>query len=48
MRVEIQVLADNAVSKAILLEIAWDGQWTDDIFEMRRHLIVKPVSSMAD
>jgi hypothetical protein len=46
MRVEIRALADNGESKPLLLEIAWDGQWSDDTVEMRRHLTVKRVTSI--
>jgi len=43
MRVEIRALADNGESKPLFLEIAWNGQWSDDTVEMRRHLTVKRV-----
>jgi len=46
MRVEIRGLADNGESEPLLLEIAWDGGWSDDTVEMRRHLIVKTVKSI--
>lgn len=46
MRVEIRVLADNGESEPLFLEVAWDGKWSEDTVEMRRHLIVKPVSSI--
>ena len=46
MRVEIRGLADNGESEPLFLEIAWDGEWSDDTVEMRRHLIVKAVTSV--
>ena len=46
MRVEVQAFADNARSNVLYLEIAWDGVWSDDTAEMRRHLVVKPVGSL--
>lgn len=46
MRAEVQAVADNAESKAVFVEIAWDGVWSEDTAEMRRHLVVKTVSSI--
>ncbi len=46
MRVEIRAVADNGESKPLILEVAWDGNWSEDTVEMRRHLIVKSVSSL--
>jgi hypothetical protein len=46
MRVEIRALADNAESKPLFLEIAWDGNWSEDSIEMKMHLVIKPVSSL--
>jgi hypothetical protein len=46
MRVEIRAIADNGESEPLFLEIAWDGIWSDDTVEMRRHLVVKPIKSI--
>jgi hypothetical protein len=46
MRVEIRVGHDDGESAPLFLEIAWDGMWSDDTVEMRRHLIVKKVKSL--
>jgi hypothetical protein len=46
IRVEIRGLADNGESDPLFLEIAWDGVWSDDTVEMRRHLLVKAVQSI--
>ena len=46
MRVEIRALADNGESEGLFIEIAWDGVWSEDTVEMRRHLVVKTVTSL--
>jgi hypothetical protein len=46
MRVEVQAIADNAESKSLFLEIAWDGVWSEDTVAMRAHLVVKVVESV--
>ena len=48
MRVEIRGIAENCESKALFLEIAWDGAWSEDTLDMRRHLVVKRVESIDD
>jgi hypothetical protein len=46
MRVSIIASAQNYESRTPLeLEISWDGQWTDNLDEMQRHLIIKEVSN---
>ena len=46
MRVEIIAAADNAESKPLLIESAWDGQWSDDTNQMSKHLVIKEASSI--
>ncbi len=46
VRIEVKALADNAESKPIYLEIAWNGKWSDDTLEMQKHLVIRQVSSM--
>jgi len=46
MRVEVIAVADNAESNPLLIEIAWDGQWSDDTIQMSKHLVIKEVSSI--
>jgi len=43
IKVEVIAVADNGQSKPVLIEIAWDGNWSDDTAEMSRHLVVKEV-----
>lgn len=44
-RIHIEVIAvsDEMESKPLRIEIAWDGGWSDDTVEMKRHLVVKEV-----
>jgi len=44
IKVEIIAVADNGQSKPVFIEIAWDGNWSDDPAEMGRHLVVKEVA----
>jgi hypothetical protein len=46
IRVELRAVAENAESRPLYVEIAWDGTWVEDSVEMRRHLIVKAVDSI--
>ncbi len=41
VKVEVIAVADNGQSEPVLIEIAWDGDWTDDSTEMGSHLVVK-------
>ena len=34
--------ANEADSRQLRLEIAWDGQWSDGGAEMRQHLVIRP------
>jgi len=43
IKVEVIAVADNGQSEPVLIEIAWDGNWSDDTAEMGRHLVVKEV-----
>lgn len=44
IRVEVVAVADNGQSKPNLIEIAWNGNWSDEAGEMSRHLVVKEVT----
>jgi len=46
MRVEVIATADNAESNPLLIEISWDGQWSDDTIQMSKHLVIKEVSTI--
>lgn len=46
LRVEIRALADNGQSEPFIVEIAWDGDWSDDTPEMRRHLVLRAARSI--
>jgi hypothetical protein len=43
LRAHVQAVADNGDSKAIVVEISWDGMWAIGSDEMHGHLIVKEV-----
>jgi hypothetical protein len=34
----VQARALNAVSKPLRVELAWDGKWSDEVGQMKRHL----------
>jgi hypothetical protein len=38
MQVRVVALSQDAASKPLLLEIAWDGIWSANLEEMQRHL----------
>ena len=41
IRIKVGVAAQNALrGKPLILEIAWDGGWTDNPVEMERHLVI--------
>jgi hypothetical protein len=44
IQVELLAVAENGKSNPIRVEIAWDGNWSDDIIEMSRNLVVKQVT----
>ena len=37
-------VADNGQSEPALIEISWNGNWSDAAGEMSRHLVVKEVT----
>jgi len=44
VRLALSAYADNyASASALVLEIAWDGEWGEDVTEMRRHLVINQV-----
>jgi len=43
VRIELRVLSDNAESPPLLLEITWDGAWSDESSIMAKHLIINEV-----
>lgn len=46
LRYTVSAYADNYVSFApLVVEVAWDGAWGDDVVEMGRHLVVKQVKA---
>ena len=42
-RIELRALADNAESQPLLLEISWDGKWSDDTSQMAMHLVIEEI-----
>jgi len=44
MRVRLIASAHNGHSKPLLLEVSWDGEWSTDLQEMQRHLVIKEVA----
>jgi hypothetical protein len=44
IRAEITAVADNGQSDSIVLEIAWNGSWSDNQVEMSQHLVIKEVT----
>lgn len=45
MRLMIQARSLQVDSNPLLIELAWDGTWSDDLNEMARRLIVKEISA---
>lgn len=43
-RVHIVAIADNVTSDRLVLELHWDGIWSDDDSEMAGHIVVRPIS----
>ena len=44
VRYGIRVTAENfTAGKAIVIELSWDGQWSSDMAEMERHLVIKAI-----
>jgi hypothetical protein len=44
IRVTVIAAAHNGESKPIVVEVHWDGQWSTDLSEMQRHLVIKQLS----
>ncbi len=42
-RLEFQAVANNAISKILLVEVSWDGEFSEGRLEMDKHCIVKEV-----
>lgn len=45
-RIELMAIADNAKSDPIYLEIAWNGNWSDDTIKMKNNLVIKEIKSI--
>jgi hypothetical protein len=46
MQVRVIVAAHNSRSvKPLLIEISWDGEWSTDLDEMQRHLVIKEITA---
>jgi hypothetical protein len=44
VRYSLRVKAENFTSgKTIVFEVSWDGNWSNDMAEMERHLVVKEI-----
>ena len=41
MRVTVVASAHNGRSEPLVVEVSWDGTWSADLEEMRRHLVIK-------
>jgi len=47
VRFEVVATGQNVFSlKPTVVEVSWDGQWTENQEEMKRHLVIRPVSSL--
>jgi hypothetical protein len=47
IRYIIRVVGENfTTGKVIVIEVNWDGQWSNDLAEMERHLVVKVVDNI--
>ena len=44
-RLEFKAVSDIAESKALVIEVAWDGRWVEGAKEMRDHCIVQEVTT---
>ncbi len=44
IRVKVMAVADNGKSEPTLVEITWNGNWSDITEEMHRHLVVKEIT----
>ena len=45
MRYHLEIVSDEFISKTCqVFEVAWDGQWNDDMDNMQQHLTVREVT----
>jgi|SRR5215472_2843483 len=45
VRYELVAIGQNVLSrKPVVLEVSWDGQWTENQEEMQRHLVIREIS----
>jgi hypothetical protein len=42
MRLTLQARGVEAESNVLRVQVFWDGEWSDNKDEMRRHFVVKP------
>lgn len=47
LRLVIQARSTETTSDQFEFEVAWDGRWSDDTLEIRRHMVVADVSRRA-
>jgi len=47
VRLTLQAVSDEKESKPLSLEISWDGLWSEDTEQMRRHLVIKEIKANA-
>ena len=45
MQIEAIAVSDETESNPITVEITWDGAWTEDAKEMRKHMVVKEINT---
>jgi len=43
VRVTLVASAHNGQSRPLIVEISWDGTWSEDLQEMEKHLVVKEI-----
>jgi hypothetical protein len=43
VQVEVLAVSDEVESPPIRFDISWDGKWSEDTQEMKRHFVVKKV-----
>ncbi len=44
IRVKVIAVADNGKSEPALIEVTWNGNWSDEAEEMSRHLVVEKIT----
>ncbi len=45
IRVQAIAVSDETESNPLTVEITWDGTWTEDAKEMRKHMVVKEINT---